>query len=500
MALMIWIDKLEVSRRPVTLEELIDSNSPYARLADLFGLTRAAPPAAGGSPPREQLPSIDGFTIGCRSTLELILDIARALGNSAGTSGSSDEMTIIAELAMALARLPGEPYVRGGAATHFLSRATWPVPNSCTDSTPHPPSAYPAPEPWDCQSALRYAQAIAGAGRGESNNAPNLDYRLSNGFVGLIDARIAEGMRLARPAGATADSLLQALYRRVGAYEGTQRLARLPGFYLAQSRPNTAPRAETTAEEAEQLATVVRFHRALFNSLENVPEVKDARAALSFWVGYEQYALICLSLVILALLFSQWLKDLPQFSVNGLVAARLRTMSEDDNARSRLTAGRKTRDAILKTLKANGDGRSFIAIDLLDKGLDELASNTTTRGSAIPLETWCQQAAEALEDSRWLFAWSLSALPAIGFLGTVRGILGALGGADALSSVTGRAEQAIAIGNVSGSLSLAFSTTMIALLSLLVLGLLDQWQAKSERRMIEDTEQLLTEKIQPKNV
>lgn len=66
----------------------------------------------------------------------------------------------------------------------------------------------------------------------------------------------------------------------------------------------------------------------------------------------------------------------------------------------------------------------------------------------------------------------MAILPAIGFIGTVRGIKDSLIGADALVFAATNNERAAAIGALAGDLGLAFATTFIALLMTLVLTIL----------------------------
>jgi len=86
--------------------------------------------------------------------------------------------------------------------------------------------------------------------------------------------------------------------------------------------------------------------------------------------------------------------------------------------------------------------------------------------------------------SRWLINWSAAALPSIGFIGTVRGLLLALGNADSIVRATNALGQAAAITDVATQLSLAFTTTLVALLLGLVISLLNYWQVKAERNYL----------------
>ncbi len=79
---------------------------------------------------------------------------------------------------------------------------------------------------------------------------------------------------------------------------------------------------------------------------------------------------------------------------------------------------------------------------------------------------------EALSRGRLRVQWGLATIPAIGFVGTVRGILEALSRAGDVVWAADRLERADAIAGLAGELGLAFSTTLFALLAGIAVGLL----------------------------
>jgi len=66
--------------------------------------------------------------------------------------------------------------------------------------------------------------------------------------------------------------------------------------------------------------------------------------------------------------------------------------------------------------------------------------------------------------------WAMASIPAIGFIGTVRGIFSALPESSGVVFATSRIERAEAIGGLAGELGLAFSTTLFALVAVLLLS------------------------------
>lgn len=494
-ALLVWIEKLGLSNRTISPEDLTDPTQPFARLASHFGVRQSTTP---GDP-------VD-YTVAKRPTLWVALDIARVLGRSAGRAGSPSEKRIHFELAAALARLPSEPYFFGGTAKHFLylaSRAPIdilcpPTASSAGRQTLPPVKAASFVEDQsglriECSTQREYEQRTIAPPSGGS-----MDLSIDQRFKLLLRSKIGWGFRFVRPAAVSTDLLLQALYQRVSGYSKDSKLARIAALYTGNESQQIS---ENDANETQQLEMLVRFQRALLKALETSADVKEARQALDFWVGYEQFALVCLALFVAALLFAQWLRDLPNIAAKTLVALTVKRAIPGNQvvATDRLRLAKAARQAIDARFGNNSSAaNSLIPVALLDTAILELEGTVGPGTPVETLEAWSRQLTEAVEDSRWLFGWCLSALPAIGFLGTVRGILNALGDADAVSSAQDKAAQAIAIGNVSGSLSLAFSTTLIALVAVLILSLLDQWQAYVSRRVVEDTELLLTERVQPK--
>lgn len=87
-------------------------------------------------------------------------------------------------------------------------------------------------------------------------------------------------------------------------------------------------------------------------------------------------------------------------------------------------------------------------------------------------------------EGRWMMRWIAIALPAVGFIGTVRGISAGLGSADAIVRAENVIEQAAAINQVAGSLGVAFTTTLIALVLGLALGILERLEASLENGML----------------
>ena len=85
---------------------------------------------------------------------------------------------------------------------------------------------------------------------------------------------------------------------------------------------------------------------------------------------------------------------------------------------------------------------------------------------------WRAQLTQRIASARWPLPTAAVLLPALGFVGTVRGIKNSLAGADGLVFADTLNERADAIATLSGDLGLAFATTLLALLFSLILTIL----------------------------
>ncbi|MEM8970797.1 MAG: hypothetical protein AAGD43_01870 [Pseudomonadota bacterium] len=128
-------------------------------------------------------------------------------------------------------------------------------------------------------------------------------------------------------------------------------------------------------------------------------------------------------------------------------------------------------------------GPSFPHEDVLDstdpQSIHKILSSQMMRklgppddGSALSWDQHRVLFSRIVASARWPLRVVMAILPAIGFIGTVRGIKDSLIGADALVFAATNNERAAAIGALAGDLGLAFATTFIALLMTLVLTIL----------------------------
>lgn len=108
---------------------------------------------------------------------------------------------------------------------------------------------------------------------------------------------------------------------------------------------------------------------------------------------------------------------------------------------------------------------NFIASS--DRGILELLSRAGQQARTMSpggRGYWKDQLMDQVLSARWPMRLAITTLPAIGFIGTVRGIMNSLSGADSIVWASTSSERAQAINALSADLGLAFATTMLALL------------------------------------
>lgn len=108
---------------------------------------------------------------------------------------------------------------------------------------------------------------------------------------------------------------------------------------------------------------------------------------------------------------------------------------------------------------------------------------------------FCSTRRTMVDESAWFLRYLARALPALGFVGTILGILFALRGADGIVSATSQAERVAAMAAVTAPLAFAFSHTFIALVFGLITGFIVDRQTALERIALFSFEETLIEKI-----
>jgi biopolymer transport protein ExbB/TolQ len=134
-----------------------------------------------------------------------------------------------------------------------------------------------------------------------------------------------------------------------------------------------------------------------------------------------------------------------------------------------------------------GDTQRLLAPRALLGALARFGATRNVQDASTVAHGICQSEADRLDSDLSMLRYIAWAIPAIGFIGTVRGIGDAL--SQAHKAVTGD------ISGVTEGLGVAFNSTLIALLlSILLMFLLQQLQRVQERRVL-DTETWLDQKV-----
>lgn len=184
------------------------------------------------------------------------------------------------------------------------------------------------------------------------------------------------------------------------------------------------------------------------------PMVKSAWRDIRLFLGWEQLAMMSIFVLAIGLLGAR------------IACSRVAKSQLDKSISTWSQASDDQTDATDQWLKLNG-----------------LANLTKVNWDSLSKESF-EDTIEHLQmnnhNSRWLLKWLLVALPAIGFIGTVRGISAGLSNSDSIVRATSQVEQAAAITSVSGQLGIAFTTTLIALILGLVLGIFERFQSRLE--------------------
>jgi MotA/TolQ/ExbB proton channel family protein len=164
------------------------------------------------------------------------------------------------------------------------------------------------------------------------------------------------------------------------------------------------------------------------------------------------------------------------------VAGRIRTAEAVKNARSSMTLWTGPEQFVLLTLFAYGLFVGLLRIAslylALHKGEDipgDKSEDQPPPFNTKSVETWEHQKSQVIKkmnSARWTLKIAAVLLPAVGFIGTVRGIMKSLSGADQIIQATTVNERLSAISALSGDLGLAFATTFIALLGGFVLTII----------------------------
>lgn len=132
--------------------------------------------------------------------------------------------------------------------------------------------------------------------------------------------------------------------------------------------------------------------------------------------------------------------------------------------------------------------KDFLLLDRIGRALLNLKNLGNVSAVAECLNTQAQNDEDYLSSSYTILKGFIWAIPVLGFIGTVLGLSEAIGGFGTVVSkgVSDPRELISALGNVTGGLSVAFETTLIALVMALVIQLLMTWVLNREELFLDE--------------
>ena len=286
---------------------------------------------------------------------------------------------------------------------------------------------------------------------------------------------------------------------------------------LVRDEPAAAVAASGNSAPAWTLFTAEQ--RLLFeeaaNRIRTGEAVRAATSQLVLWRGPEQFFLIFLAVFLLALFADRVVR---RFHLQGEAKATLRFLRPALVEIFKLPVHRRRVEAknlvdwlkVRKTVP-NLEGRNLPwLVDSAERCLEKVRPNSLAiqmaekailRVVSAPSEPelfrhYCDSVENQVERSGWVLRYTARALPAIGFVGTVRGIMEALKNTDAIFGASG-SQQAAAMAAVTEPLGLAFATTLIALIAGLITSLIGDWELAQEQYLLSRLEEALIDTIDP---
>ena len=130
----------------------------------------------------------------------------------------------------------------------------------------------------------------------------------------------------------------------------------------------------------------------------------------------------------------------------------------------------------------------FVLLDRIQRALVNLKNLGNVSAVAECLSRQAQNDEDFLRSSYTLLKGFIWAIPVLGFIGTVLGLSSAIGGFGEMigKGVENPQKLVSALGNVTGGLSIAFETTLIALILALIIQLLLNWVLNREELFLDE--------------
>jgi biopolymer transport protein ExbB/TolQ len=225
------------------------------------------------------------------------------------------------------------------------------------------------------------------------------------------------------------------------------------------------------------LASVV-FFALLTTWIRQIPE---ARGFCDMFLerGIIPYAIVLLFAWALAMLLLKFLKTGYQRRALGFQPVPV----DPDFILNRETA----RDALLDLRDKVDDTRHFVLFNRVDHALSNLHNIGRVSDVSDILSTQAEYDEDQLASSYGLLNGFLWAIPVLGFIGTVLGLSQAISAfGDTLRSSADLSALKSSLQDVTAGLSIAFETTLVALVCALILQLILSWVQGRETKFLDD--------------
>jgi hypothetical protein len=275
--------------------------------------------------------------------------------------------------------------------------------------------------------------------------------------------------------------------------------------------------AASTDFSGAQNDAVVRFMSVLLAEMRGTEDVRAERRFVNALIGYERCAVIVFAFVFIIFLLVRFVQRLPHDIHQSEITAAMERFREKwfpGKAVARLAADireKECRDLLVQLENGCLAGEEVkreakkkvttIPLRILGAALDEMGlshqDGNSRESESNFVETLSDGERRSLDGSRLIFDTLLPTFPAIGFVGTVSSLLIAMSEADRIVRTDEALARGVAASQVTDILSLCFSTTLLALLCVLVFSPLSMMQASRERKLIDETEYQVQTVLRP---
>jgi biopolymer transport protein ExbB/TolQ len=272
------------------------------------------------------------------------------------------------------------------------------------------------------------------------------------------------------------------------------RLIDAGGFtWPGQSTANSGKKPDLSEKLAAE-AMLRTFFTSLLSEVRADPAVRRAQLWVTVIRGWEQAAMIILAVFVAWLLRIRYRETERELDRLESIIPRIARRSADRD----IEAGRRAAaEAISRQTESSPERSRSLVTYLASIARNYASGGPHTERRADEFRAVCDLEARSLFSSGWTIRTALALIPALGFLGTVRGILLALADIDSIVRAGSTFDQAAAVSQIGTSLGLAFATTAVALVLGLIFRVISDYQTAREEALVQDCESTFTPLVDP---